>query len=158
MSILQPYNHLMEKDMTIGWATGLRSCSEPGRSDTRTRTSRGRGWWGPQQHQYPPQLRALRVVLAENIPDNIKRGREKLRTEICPPDLDGGWSGWSAWTAGVADCQVRVRNCDSPVPCGAGLDCKGEAAEYDNCPGKHCEVGYLTELFLQFKLNLFLNW
>ena len=29
MSILQPYNHLMEKDMTIGWATGLKSCSEP---------------------------------------------------------------------------------------------------------------------------------
>merc|ERR550517_273376 len=78
VTILQPNSHLMEKDMTIGWATGLRSCSEP--------------------------------------------------------DLDGGWSGWSAWTAGVADCQVRVRNCDSPVPCGAGLDCKGEAAEYDNCP------------------------
>lgn len=54
VTILQPNSHLMEKDMTIGWATGLRSCSEPGRSDTRTRTARGRGWWGPQQHQPVP--------------------------------------------------------------------------------------------------------
>ena len=56
--------------------------------------------------------------------------------------VDGDWGAWGSWadcsqTCGIST-RTRERKCDNPPPTSGGLECQGDATDYENCTGVVC--------------------
>ncbi|WAR22399.1 CEIP2-like protein, partial [Mya arenaria] len=64
--------------------------------------------------------------------------------------VDGGWGLWGGWSECSRSCgegtQYRLRQCNNPLPQGAGASCEGDAAQPRTCQTIFCPInGELSE-------------
>ena len=56
--------------------------------------------------------------------------------------VDGEWGSWGSWGTCTKTCgngtESRSRICDSPAPVNGGLDCVGDAGDFQDCNPATC--------------------
>ena len=83
--------------------------------------------------------------LGKKLQKKCKKIEEQLKNLCdysCP--INGGWSDYSNWTPCSVECgggnQTRNRSCTNPAPQFGGVDCVGEAEEFQECNKNPCPI------------------
>ncbi|XP_069140374.1 uncharacterized protein [Argopecten irradians] len=66
--------------------------------------------------------------------------QQDCNTAVCI--IDGAWGAWGAYGVCTAQCggglQSRSRSCDNPLPANGGLQCPGNASDFQTCNTGAC--------------------
>lgn len=133
---LKPEMPVLKDARTLGWASGLKACSEPALD----------GGWGSWKSNTIGDC-TVKTRACDN-PVKCGAGSSCRGPSVekigCKDEIPGNWGLWSGWSSCSVSCgggvQIRKRLCNNPEPEHGGADCKGPETSAKNCNRFECPI------------------